>query len=502
MNDQTDGRTYDPTDDGYSPAKRWTLAATVLVVLGYAWLGSRLSEPRLVFPEAIHNAVWIEKLDMRSLRGMSQFGAPQFLEWSRLFAQAKRLKNELAFLEPFDSRVDLLIDVDNRRSYSVSDRRIVMGLDIAASEGQLLKAFVKAWLFQKAAPAVQASQLRMEVASDVAVGMIRGHFALGTPSGQTLQLPSVENWLKHVSSFANSCDEIWLPFEIGSFCGTSNHLNPLILRPLLSAMVMESYQAIPPFQRLNFARQWLATLRDESTLGFRPPADSMTSWRSWVREEAQGFMRLAPDKMDEKINEAGLTEESPLKVDLQLRMENWRAQTDVTSKKLVAVVVSPKGERTLEPSGLPLSKEDLATIETTTDVWANCETPNAQSLLNSPIESKAILYLACEPEKAIEFSGMSRGGIRIFARENREIPFVYLNRSALALALSKKLIEPSVPVNVVLGAGSQLLSPLLGLENPQWNAPMRAFHVIGAVEAVEWFRSPAKMPPHAYYQAP
>ncbi|RYE41767.1 MAG: hypothetical protein EOP21_08610, partial [Hyphomicrobiales bacterium] len=62
MRDLTDG----PTDDGYSPTKKWVLAATILVVLGYAWLGSRMSEPKLVFPEAVHNAVWVEKLQMRS----------------------------------------------------------------------------------------------------------------------------------------------------------------------------------------------------------------------------------------------------------------------------------------------------------------------------------------------------------------------------------------------------------------------------------------------------
>lgn len=170
------------------------------------------------------------------------------------------------------------------------------------------------------------------------------------------------------------------------------------------------------------------------------------------------------------------------------------------AKNLVGVVVNSRGERTLEPSGIPLGPRDLEKVATPIDVWANCEVPSANEVLKSPIAAKSILYLPCD--EAVEFSGLSEGGIRIFARENREIPFVYFNRSALAFALAKKLIEPSVRVDVMMSEGNRLLSPLLGLDKPEWNAPMRAFHVVGAVEAVEWFRSPKLTPPQAQYQAP
>lgn len=492
----------DSAADESGTTKRWILIATIFVVIGYSWLASRLSEPKLVFPDAVHNAVWVEGKQMRSLRGLSQFGPSQFREWARVFSQAKRLSHELSLLGPFDQRVDLLIDVDDRMAYSVSDRRIEIGLDIAASDGQILKALIKAWLFQKAAPAIQASQLRMEVASDVAVGMIRGRFHLGTPKGEALQLPAVENWLQHVRSFANSCDELWLPFEIGNFCGSSDNLNPLMLRPLLTAMVMESYQSIPPFQRLNFARQWFSTLKEESTLGFRPVPVEISSWKTWVREEAEGFMRLAPEKMKEKIQDAGLAEESPLKVDFQLHMEDWKSRSDLLRKHLVALVISAEGKKTLEPLGLQLSNDETEQISTATEVWANCPVPTIQELLNSKVPPKTILVLPCSGQEQIEFSGMIRGGIQIFARENRTVPFIHLNRSALALALSKHVIDRSVTVDVLMGDGNKLLSPLLGLDKAVWSAPMHAYRVVGAIEAVDWYRSQNPPPSQANLQAP
>lgn len=467
--------------------QKWLVAVTVFVVLGYAWMSARMMEPRLLLPTSIDNAVWFEAGKLRSLRTLSQMGSSHFRDWARVFAQAKLLSSEVAILGRFEIPVQLIINTENRGVYAVSDRRIEIGLDVAASDGQLLKAVIKAWLFQNAAPAVQSSQLRMEVASDVVLGAVRGSFRLERPDGTELRPPFINNWLKFAASFENSCGDVWLPIELASFCGSSDRLNPLTLRPLLTAMVLESFQGISPFERMTYLKYWVEKLKVEPKIKIDPPK-SLSEWRGWVRAEALAFLHLEPSTAESILERAGLGEDLALQVDFILKMDSWKTESDVQNAKLLALVTDGKSFY-INPAGLPVSEDDFEAISSPMSVRSGCNGETVREALNEPIKTKQILYLPC-PDRRVAFSGMAKGGVQIFMRENPQVAFVQFNRSALERAYGMNILRRSALLDGFLR--SRKTSPLLGLEQAEWNNRFRAFRVVGAVETVGWFRLQTK----------
>ena len=490
-------------DQERASSKPWVLVATIIVIVGYAWLAARLSEPRLNLPNIIEGAVWYEGGQTRALRSLSLLGPSHFGEWSRIFSEAKRLSHELPALGAFRSKIDLVLRADDRQFYSVSDTRVELGIDVAASEGQLLKAIVKSWLFQQASASIQGSQLRMEVVSDVLVGMIRGRFRLGYPDGvaRKLEFPAVGNWLHHAVSFAHSCGDPWSPLELGKFCGTSLAVNPLMLRPLLGAMIFEVFRDLPVRDRIAFVRGWTEELKtfERAT----PSRISLVDWREWLREELVSYLTQYPGLTERQIRNARLDRGAALSVDAIVKSDSarWKEESDLIRRGLLSIVSTIPGKYQLQPGGVPLTKLDLQSVRSPFLVWQACGEATVGDVLSEPVNTAGILYLPCYQSLPVRFAGLLKHGGDMFARENRTLSFLQLKRSALELAVARDVVPRELAVDQFLGPGRTLLSPQLGLDSAEWRGAIQAHKALGAIEAVEWFRS-GHLHPKFVFQTP
>ena len=59
----------------------------------------------------------------------------------------------------------LLVNADEPNVYKISEKRIEISENIAKLQGQVMRAFVKAWLLQRAKPEINDSLLRTSVVS-------------------------------------------------------------------------------------------------------------------------------------------------------------------------------------------------------------------------------------------------------------------------------------------------------------------------------------------------
>ena len=482
--------------------RRMLAVLTAVIALAYAWMASHMMELRLVFPNSIGQAVWYEGGKMTPLRKLSQLGPTHYLAWSRISAQARKLPQDLKQLGPFARPVNFVVMADHPEFFSLAEGQVELGLETAGGENEILKAVLQAWLMQSGSKFIQGSQLRMEVASDVLIGITRGEFALGN-----LQYPKIGNWLKSVQSFSASCGSPWLPSRM-NVCGKSNTLNPLSLRPLIGSIILETFNSLPLLSQDEFAHDWIAALKvDGSQLPKRELPTSILEWRKWVRAETAEIMAVdqlqtkwptLPILLRQQIEAASLQEQAPLKMDLVFKTTStfdWKKSTDLAVNGLTAELITPESS-TLVPSGVEVTERDQAAIATRNFIWTADDQPTVGEVLKAASDFKRILFIPEFPGTVTKYGGLVAYGTEIFARENRSHPFLHMSRAGLELAVKKHVLSPAIPVANLMDTGKKY-SPLLGINEAQWVPLDRAYKVQGAIEAVKWFRSAVATVPQA-----
>jgi hypothetical protein len=153
-------------------------------------------------------------------------------------------------------------------------------------------------------------------------------------------------------------------------------------------------------------------------------------------------------------------------------------------------VVEHEGRRFLFPGEVQLFESDLPRIRAKALVWESCESPRLEQVLKFPLRTdRALIVRNCAAlKKKPNYRTYVRYGVEGFALDNPETPFVQMHRPSLEFASEKKLIPAPDFFSKLFGKAVPAADRKLGLSEATWNAQFKAYRVLGAIEAIEWFR--------------
>lgn len=525
--------------------------ASIVVVVGYAWLASRALEPKVRLPsDVISEAAY---LDGSEIKNWSNAIKTNPLLFTRLNSEIGELHRFFEVIGRLQVPIELIIVGNDPLRYRVTDERVELGLAVVEKEGQLAKALLKAWILQSMHEDIGNSLLRTEVVSDVLLALWRGHLELESPvRNEKLVFPMRESWPSFLKSFAQMCDSAWRPLEIVKAC-TKNSADTeerssaptsLAVRPLLGSLVWQVFQDLSFLDRMEVAREWTGTLRRSEEKNFSgsdrvstgaTPDSTLSLWRVWVRAELD---RILPTSLSngsredwnqkiadlkwKQIRSSQLDLVSAIELDYALHLPQASDdKIDFLAELIVVVGEVPRlpfGSRTWVPTGLVSSRdtvhvspgwaqleplqqrrEQTDSVSARTLIWESCEAPTLHEVLNYPVIASKILFVqSCEDN--VKYGDLFISDIEGFARANPEIPFIQMKREALLLALRKGILQRSTKLSDLMRKFEQPENSRatnqahkwishLGLGQAQWKRDVQAYRVLGAIEAIEWFRS-------------
>ncbi len=492
-------------------ADRWLTTIMMIIVVVYGWMASVAFEPRFVLPnDAVSYLGWLEGSELREWREVQK---PRFLAFAWIARELKKVENDIRLLGGFQEPPVLLIVVDEPNRYVVTEARIEIAESIAMAGGQLRKAFIKAWLLQtqpKEAIAAQ-SLFRLEAVSDALTAMLASNVRFGSAgSSDDVELPAPEAWIRFAASLDALCGSPWASLDLQGRCGTSKSVHPLSFRSLLAGMIWAVYRDTPPMKRLSLLRAWAAELTARQEEVGSPVPEELAAWRNWLRSEFNqvfpveaiakraGFSdneRESLSQAAEKVAAAvGLNETTRPQVNFVFRSELLgpesadAAKGELRGARSYVVIDSQKGAR-LFPGDISLNDNDLAGLSAALYVWETCGELRAGDLLEAPIRAQRYLVVRSCAERAPlkSWAELNREGLPAFARARPQDPFVQVHREHLELAIRHRVLSKNTALSQL---GKDVHSArVLGLERPTWRADVGAYEVLGAIEAIEWYRA-------------
>lgn len=471
------------------------VAVTVAVAVAYAWLAATLLEPRPVAPPTVvAGVVWIE-------RGVMKHWEEIFASQPVTSAKISKILSQFDKIGPlignFRKPPLLVINRDREFRYQVGPDRIELSELIAVTEGQLARALFKSWLMQSAAPEFSESLLRLDVISDVLTMATFGEF---------LPLPPPGNWLNHVTSHASACESPWRSLELPRKCGQSESIDPLGFRPLLSGIILSAYRDVPAMQKFNLIRDWARVLRRGVSFVDADAHENprkLTEWRDWLLRE---LSVIAPAeafgaRLDAAVSVARLGSSQPPEVEAVFHADDLRV--DIRGKTSQAsrasYIMSLPGDENWLVSNRDAKSwirlgDEISDVRAALLVWQGCGPVTIGQIMSYPIESERVLFIGgCEKYAAGGWWTLLHQGLEGFARGFPETAFILLKRSEVERAIRHGQFALDQPVERYMNKTAP--SPLLGLASAKWHQSSRAYRVLGAIEAIEWFRSPGSDQP-------
>jgi hypothetical protein len=419
------------------------IASTIAVVICYAWLSARLLEPSFTTPPFVNQTF------VRTPRSHVFLFEEKAREYPR---EAERIKAELSGLYPLlhwlgpMRSISVLIDVKDDSRLLVTDTHIEMGREIVLARGQLSKAILKAWLLQHVSAEIASSQLRVEVASDVLLAMLKGSLALEAPvSGERLSFDeTAKNWYSYADSYAGVCAGPWRSIELQPLCAKANDqtITSLSFRPFLGSRIWRSYLSLPLRERLDFIHRWVAVLET-------PRETSVPSLKEGWRAVVEGELEtLLPGAMDPLANERS----------------TWPAAVEAP-----LIVIDQKGD-VKAPGTLRSMSLELPIRHARLAVMTACSPPSIDDVMSISIPVERVVW---KPECDL-----------------RKSDFIQVRPSALKLALSRGLLSREEKLDDFVLKNEK--SPWLGLADAKWDSRLNAYQVRGVIQAVELFRLGAR----------
>ena len=483
--------------------------ACLMVV--YALLVSIAFEPKLSVPASVIEGIaWIERGEVKTLPAMR---GEHFLEVSKVIDELDKLEGEMRVLGGLPHPVILIINGDDPLRYHIGEGQIELGMKIAESQGQLIKAVIKAWLLQVAPPEISSSLLRRDVVSDSLLAMIRGDFAVEVPGAETpLLLREPLPWTRVATSFDGMCGSPWRNLELPQLCTKSPRTSPLSFRPLLTGLIWKTFTALPLFERVEFIKAWSESLKVARTGSPTRTLSrgSFSGWQEWILAEYSDLLPLAelpgkdlPLVAQSALAQAGLLPELKPSIDYIVRIEKSEdpdllSKLEKLAKARHSLAVQVGGEITLFPGRVRLDADELDELSARATLWERCASPSVAEILNAKEKSERVVHLeACPGKKAIDYKPLFRKGLTQFLAANDSLPFVQLRKTALEMAVEKRVLSGKTRVSDLGPAPKGLTREsvnILGLERATWSNSLNAFSVLGAIEAVESYRKPSTEP--------
>jgi hypothetical protein len=128
--------------------------------------------------------------------------------------------------------------------------------------------------------------------------------------------------------------------------------------------------------------------------------------------------------------------------------------------------------------------------------WQGCESPTLQQLLDVRVEARrALVVKNCD--EMIDLRSL-RQGVADFAKRHPQLAFVQLRMEGVRLALQKKVLSPNAKATEMIQSSRAKTDKdldLFGLGNARWSSDLAVYRPLGAIEAIEMYRS-GKIDPH------
>lgn len=430
------------------------------------------------------------------------------------------------------------LNYENPQRYLVTARRIELGADLALAAGQVRHAFLKAWVLQNGQARFSVPVFRQDVIADLLMSIADDGLTLGVPGGAGefgYEDKSNATFFQQLATFGRTCGSVWKTNDLLRICGQVRDSNrpvveetsPFSARRAVGEAVWRSIEPLSAFDRVKFAKAWVKYLTEGTGTDFAdavlaPDSSSLWAWHEWARAEAASLLpadlkgvslearlaeTVAAHRMD-AIKRVGLDARGELKLDIAAKFETAQAvaefESSVFKQREVLAMISAKSaivnlgdQFLLLPGGVRLEPADLRRIRARAVIWDACKAPSVDEIVRFPIETdRALVVENCEKKNGVaRYRSFIRYGVEGFALDNPDRKFVQVHRPSLEFALERGWLRAKGFISGLIGQipvrpeGDRKL----GLKEADWNPQMRAFRVLGAVEAVEWFR-PASEP--------
>jgi hypothetical protein len=430
------------------------IVSTVAVVICYAWLAAHLMEPQFTTPAYISETI------VRAPDSHYFLFEKKFRQWpiesARIELELAELEPLLTWLGPLNHPIELLLDEKQSDRLLVTDSRIEIGRVVLLARGQLTKAVLKAWILQHASLAIASSQLRLEVASDVLMGMLAGQFSLEVPGfDKPLMFETTDKaWWTYADSYKGVCASAWTSLELEPLCENKNlkteplTVSELSFKEFLGSRIWRSYLATPLSGRLAFARRWVGSLQNVKSA---PVPSLKAGWLAVVQGQLE---TLLPSVMDP----------------LSFERAAWLAKVEAP------LIVIDSAGHVEAPGTLKIASSELPIARARMAVMTVCESPSLRDVMSLEISVDRVVW---KPECA-----------------ERKTDFVQVRPSAIRIALNRGLARESDKLDQFVlthrdVSSASKASPSarwLGLADAKYDEQVNAFQVHGAIEAVESYR--------------
>ncbi len=476
------------------------LACTVAITLGYAWLFAHVLEPSISLERS-----WLEgvaAVEGNTVIGWSDVYRRHSDEAGSVARQVKELDSALNMLGGLAQPVGILINFDQPDRLLVTDNRIEIGSNGLQSDGLVDKAVIKSWLLQNAGSGITSSHLRTEVVSDVISSLIFGDVGQVDPSTKNpLMFRRPVNWLSYMSSFKAVCGSAWKSLELEPLCAPtaqSEQATLLSFRPLLGAIVWRAFAAAPGLHRQELFTKWMTALKNETTASaVSATPNSLIAWRDSVRAEAQAIFPIEQERLQDSLKLAQLETDQGPHVDFHLHVSSVkpeRAQLmalETGRKQGVSVLLETNGSWILLPGQVALAPVELRQLRSGESIWESCQGTRLGDFRQDSPAADEWMYIHSCGTSDVSYGPLWTDSLKAFSAANPDAGFLILRRPAVELAIRRRLLTPKTDLADLLDPENPLhLSSDLGLDSPTWVQDVGAYRVLGAIEAVQWMRTP------------
>ncbi len=474
----------------------------------YAYSGSRAITPQLSLPTSVTS---LKGTAGRKSISFDDLVLTDGLETLKTLRAMRSFDSSILLVGGYKAPIDFVINRDDRNRYLVTDTRIELGSRWLDQPGQVQKAMTKAWIFQLARTDITSSLLRTEVASDLLWSMLNGKLDI-----EGLHFPEIGNWMLFAQSFGAHCGSPWLSPELSSLCAsrqasTADSIQAVGFRPLLDSMVWSIYSALPIVKRIEFIKAWTSWIVEPPPQLELERPKSIAAWRKWLKtelasvmpKEIPGLSLQGSTRAVEAL--ASLDDDAkPLEIKYLFRNE----QAAFKDSELMGDIISIGNEKLWKTPVLAMAKtrdgyvtlpgrarvpDDVVAVTHFKEmIYEACTEPSLNQLMADKVNADRILYVReCIRPFAAQYSPLIRLGVKGFAAANPKIPFALLQKPFMEIAVKRGWTGRDELLKDLLNKSAELnsVSPNMGLRQAHWFPEVRAYKVVGAVEAVEWFRS-------------
>jgi len=440
-------------------------------------------------------------------------------------ARVQQIEKFLEGIEPFKTRVQIVILKNKPNYFLVKDSVIYSGEPMLEARGHLEKALIKVWYRENSQNLFAYENLFEEVYTDFLLYLAKGSLKVEDPFRGTRTKVGGSRWPQVLKSLQAYCQSPWKNSEHYQFCDQlQNQDSPLkdqVLELSLRPLIVSSW--IASYKDLSFKDQhiFLRTLKDliaedhspdlplvktssllnqseplhEGAEAIKSMTNFLTSSPLMKSSEAQRiFVTLVANHLEQYgynqsfggvyfdlliVNETKLNRDSDqFKHFLALAKQNPN----------IKIAVKDPENLWMLPSSYPIRWSSLESIRSNRTIYSKCGYYDFNFVWQfANITDKLIIVNVCG-DKKINLAGYIKEGPEAFGTQNKNISFIQFHIPSL-LMRKDQLSHVNNVYDLV--SRREIDNPVfqsLGWQELRWSEKAEAYQPKSYVDGIEWFK--------------